>query len=424
MAIGSFSASLSGLNANQQKLSVIGNNLANLNTVAYKASNVNFADLVSQSIGGPSANPMQIGLGVTIGQITPNFSQGTIESSGIATNVAIQGSGFFVIGDSLNRAYTRAGNFGFSSDGMLVTSDGLPVQGFTAIDPATGRINTSGQPGNIVIPPGVLRAPVATSSFGTITNLDGASAAGDTFATSLQVFDSLGVAHVTTVDFTKTGPGSWNYTITVPGSEVTGGTPGTPFQIATGTMTFSNQGLLTQVNGAAAADVTIPGGQFAWNNGAIQPPVVWDLTDANNVPQITGYAVPSSTSSVSQNGSPSGAPSSIIVISQSGELIASFGVGQTVTVGHLALASFNNPQGLVKLGTNLYSETDQSGTPSVGTPGTGSRGSLIGGALEQSNVDIAHEFTQMILAQRGYQASSKGITVADELLVDTLNLKR
>src|SRR5689334_12672125 len=123
MSIGSFSASLSGLNANQQKLSVIGNNLANLNTVAYKASTVNFADLVSQSVGGPSANPMQIGLGVTTGEITPNFSQGSLENTGIATNVAIQGSGFFVVGGEANRAYTRAGNFGFNADGRLQTAD-------------------------------------------------------------------------------------------------------------------------------------------------------------------------------------------------------------------------------------------------------------------------------------------------------------
>jgi flagellar hook protein FlgE len=422
MAIGSFSASLSGLTANQQKLSVIGNNLANLNTVAFKSSNVNFADLVSQSMGGPSANPMQVGLGVTTGQITPNFSQGTIENTGIATNVAIQGSGFFVIGDPLNRAYSRAGNFGFNSDGMLITADGQAVQGYTAVDPTTGLIDTSGQPGNIIIPPGVLLPPVPTSSFGIVSNLDGSAAAGATFSASIQMFDSLGVAHVSTIDFAKTGPGAWSYTITVPGAEVAGGTPGTPFTVATGTLGFNSQGRLTTVNGAAAADATITAP--AWSNGATSPAIVWDIMDANGNATITGYAVPSSTSSVIQNGAPSGAPSSLIVINQDGELVASFGVGQTITVGHLALATFNNPEGLVKLGTNLFSETDQSGTPSIGTAGTGSRGTLIGSALEQSNVDIAHEFTQMILAQRGYQASSKGITVADELLVDTLNLKR
>src|SRR6187455_1517269 len=189
MSIGSFSASLSGLNANQQKLSVIGNNLANLNTVAYKASSVNFADLVSQSIGGPSANPMQIGLGVTVGEVTPNFSQGSIENTGIATNVAIQGVGFFVVGDDQHRAYQRAGNFGFDANGKFITSDGLAVQGYSSIDPATGAIDTSGPPTDIIIPPGVQRPPVATTSFGTIVNLDAAAPTGATFATSLQLYD-------------------------------------------------------------------------------------------------------------------------------------------------------------------------------------------------------------------------------------------
>ncbi len=422
MSIGSFSASLSGLNANQQKLSVIGNNLANLNTVAYKGSTVNFSDLVSQSIGGPSANPMQVGLGVTVGQITPNFSQGSIENTGIATNVAIQGAGLFVIGEGASRAYTRAGNFGFNGDGMMVTAEGLPVQGYTAIDPVTGQIDTSGPPANITIPPGVLRAPVGTTSFSTISNLSADDATGTTFASSVEFYDSLGVTHVATTTFTKTGPGAWSYAVTVPGAEVTGGTPGTPFSIATGTMGFNNLGRLTTVNGGAAADVTIT--SPTWANGAASPAITWDLVDANNVALVTGFSSPSATASVTQNGAPSGAPSSIIVIEQDGSLVASFGVGQTVTVGRLALATFNNPEGMIKLGTNLYSETEASGSPVVGTPGTGSRGKLIGSSLEQSNVDIAHEFTQMILAQRGYQASSKGITVADELLVETLNLKR
>src|SRR6187455_2193946 len=149
MSIGSFSASLSGLNANQQKLSVIGNNLANINTVAFKSSTVNFADLVSQSVGGPSENPMQVGLGVGIGQISPNFTQGGVESTGIATNVAIQGNGLFVIGDAANRVYSRAGNFSLDANGQLVTVDGRTVQGYTATDPVTGKIVTSGQPNAI-----------------------------------------------------------------------------------------------------------------------------------------------------------------------------------------------------------------------------------------------------------------------------------
>lgn len=418
----SFSASLAGLNANQQKLSVIGNNLANLNTIGFKASNVNFADLVSQSVGGPSSNPMQIGLGVTVGQIRPSFTQGSIDKTGVATDVAIQGSGFFVIGEGANRAYTRAGDFNFNADGMLVTSSGLPVMGYTAVDPATGGIDTSGTPTAIVAPPGVLRAPVATTMFSTITNLNASAPNGSTYSSPVEIYDSLGVSHVATLTFTKTGTGAWNYQMTVPGSEVTGGTPGTPFQVTNGTLGFNNLGALTAVNGGTPADVTIAGP--AWSNGASAGSIVWDIVNPNGVASFTGYGAPSATASVSQNGSASGAPSSLIVIDQDGNLMASFGMGQTIAVGTLAMAAFNNPAGLVKLGSNFYSESQASGQPVIGTPGTGSRGTLIGSALENSNVDIAHEFTQMILAQRGYQAASKGITVADELLVDTLNLKR
>jgi flagellar hook protein FlgE len=150
----------------------------------------------------------------------------------------------------------------------------------------------------------------------------------------------------------------------------------------------------------------------------------WDLVDANGVASLTQYGSASATAAVTQNGAPTGAVSSMVSVNQDGQLVASFGIGRTVVVGQLALATFSNPQGLVKSGNNFFSESEASGGPSVGVAGTGGRGSLIGSALEQSNVDIAQEFTQMILAQRGYQANSKSITVADELLLETLNLKR
>jgi flagellar hook protein FlgE len=423
MSVGSFSAALSGLDANQQKLSVIGNNLANLNTVAYKASTVNFDDLVSQSIGGPSDNPMQIGLGVTVGAITPNFKQGNIENTGVPTDVAIQGLGFFLVGDADQRSYTRAGNFSFDPNGVLVTSDGQPVQGYTAIDPTTGGIDTSGQPGAITIPPGVLHQPVPTTTFGTFMNLDAAAAAGATHGSSVQIYDSLGVSHIATVTMKKTADnGKWDYSITVPGEDVDGGTAGTPKEIANGTLEFDGVGKLVKVDDGDPGNVGIT--SPTWADGATAADMSWNLLDPNGVSTITNYAAPSATSSSVQNGAPTGSISSVISINASGELVASFGLGRSVTVGQLATATFNNPAGMIKLGTNLYSQSEASGIPSVGTPGTGGRGPLIGSALEQSNVDIASEFTQMILAQRGYQANSKSITVADELLVDTLNLLR
>jgi flagellar hook protein FlgE len=413
-----FSASLSGLNANQQKLNVIGNNLANINTVAFKSSAVHFMDLVSQTVGGASANPMQVGLGVTTGAISPNFNQGGLENTGVPTHVAIQGRGFFVVGSGANdRSFTRAGDFSFDNDGRLVTAEGLPVQGYTQVDPLTGQIITTGQPGDVIVPPGVLRAPGATTQFGTVTNLNASAAVGDTFTASVQVYDALGAVHTATVTYTNTGPGAWGYDVSVPGAEVTGGTPGTPFSINTGSVTFGPTGTLT----APAADVVIT--SPAWANGAAPTNITWDLIDASGTPSLTGYAAVSATSSNSQNGFAAGTINPI-TIDPSGRIQATIGTGRTIVIAQLALASFNNPQGLVKIGSNRFGESEASGIPNIGEASTGGRGSVFGSALEQSNVDIAQEFTQMILAQRGYQANSRSITVADELLVETLNLKR
>ncbi len=411
-----FSASLSGLNANQQKLSVIGNNLANINTVAFKSSSVQFMDLVSQNVGGASANPMQVGLGVTTGAITPNFTQGGLENTGVSSHVAIQGRGFFIVG-STDRSYTRAGDFSFDANGRLVSAEGLPVQGYTQTDPLTGAVITTGQPSDIIIPPGVLRAPGATTQFGTVTNLDASAAVGDTFTASVQIYDALGDVHVATVTYTNTAPGAWGYDISVDGGDVTGGTAGTPVSIGTGNMTFGPTGLMT----APAADVVIT--SPTWANGAAPTNFTWDLYDANNQPSLTGYAATSATSSITQNGFAAGTINPI-TIDADGNIQASIGTGRTIVIAQLAIANFNNPQGMQKLGANRFAETQVSGIANVGVANTGGRGSVFGSALEQSNVDIAQEFTQMILAQRGYQANSRSITVADELLVETLNLKR
>ena len=432
MAVGSFSAGLSGLNANAAYLSVIGNNLANLNTIGFKASTVSFMDLVSQTVGGASENPMQIGLGVITGTISPVFSQGAIESTRESTNVAIQGNGFFVVANDEGNAFTRAGNFTFDENGTLVTPDGYRVQGWTETD-ANGNIVTASQPTDITVPPGVLRTPTPTTNFYTRTNLDAAAPTGATFTTSAQVYDALGSSHLATVTYTKTGAGAWSWATTVEGGEVTGGTAGTPFTLASGTLTFDANGVLTTVTptGPATGGGTLPGDADmdvsfttpAWTNGASANTIAWDLTDANSASSLTGYAGTSATSSISQNGSAAGMMDAITMLAD-GTIQATFGAGETVVVGQIAIAGFNNPKGLVKLGSNKYGVSQTAGSPNIGTAGSGGRGTLIGSALEQSNVDIAQEFTQMILAQRGYQADSKTITVSDELLAETLNIKR
>lgn len=418
MAVGSFSAGLSGLNANGTYLSVIGNNLANINTIGYKASAVSFGDLVSQNVGGTSLNPMQVGLGVVTGSISPVFSQGAIENTREATNVAIQGDGFFVVRGEDGNAYTRAGNFSFNAEGQLVTTDGWRVQGYTQVDPATGEVVTTGGLTDIVVPQGVLRAPVATTSIRAQINLDATAevTGAPNYTASLQVYDSLGSQHVVTIEFEKTGPGAWTYTATVPQADVDGGTG--VFQLATGAITFDGDGKLT----APAADVVLAG-PATWANGATGNDITWDITPPPaSEPALTGFAKASQMAAPEQDGAPAGEASEISIAAD-GTINVKFG-GKEVAVGQLAMANFNNPKGLAKMGANRYGETQAAGLPNIGTAGTGGRGTLIGSAIEQSNVDIAQEFTQMILAQRGYQANSRTITTSDEVLQETLQLKR
>lgn len=426
MAVGSFSAGLSGLNANAQYLSVIGNNLANINTIAFKASTVTFMDLVSQAVSGNGDNPMQVGLGVVTGSISPVFTQGAIESARGGTNVAIEGDGFFVVSGADGQSFTRAGNFTFDKNGTLVTADGYHVQGYTRIDPATGTVVSTGETTDITVPPGVLRPPTATTEFKMVTNLSASAPAGAVHTSAIEVRDALGASHVVTITYTKTGAGQWTYEMTVPGEDATGGTAGTPFPIpaasgGSGTLTFDDTGKLTTINGQPPADLTIT--TPAWSTGAAANTLSWDLVGDDNAPYLTGYAADSDTSAISQNGAAAGVIDSID-IQRDGTILAVLRSGQQIPVGQIALATFTNPKGLLKLGSNRFASSEAAGVANIGVADSGGRGTLVGGALEQSNVDMAQEFTQMILAQRGYQANAKSITVSDELLVDTLNLKR
>ena len=431
MAVGSFSAGLSGLNANAVYLSVIGNNLANINTIGFKSSSVSFMDLVSQTVGGPSGNPMQVGLGVVTGSISPVFSQGTIENTREATNVAIQGGGLFVVNGADGNTYTRAGHFSFDSKGTLVTPDGYDGAGLHDDRSRDREILATGQPTDITSRPACCGRRARRRIFG--TDLEPGRRArrpGRPRSPPCRFTMRSATPHVATITYTKgAAAGAWTYGITVPGAEITGGTAGTPFSIGSGALQFDTAGKLSSFTAAAPAtgggtppaDITFT--TPTWKNGAAASSLTWDIVDANNKASITGFSAPSATSSKTQNGSAPGMVDNIS-ISADGTIIATFGAGQTVGIGRLALATFNNLKGLVKLGSNRYGETQAAGLPNVGVAGTGGRGTLIGSALEQSNVDIAQEFTQMILAQRGYQANSKTITVSDEILVDTLNLKR
>jgi flagellar hook protein FlgE len=338
----------------------------------------------------------------------------------------------FVVQGPQGTVYTRAGNFSFSADGDLVTPDGYKVQGYTDIDPVSGEVLATGAPTDIRIPPGVLRAPTPTSVITMSSNLDASASVGDTLETSMQIYDSLGAAHVMNVTYTNTAPGQWSYSLTLPGADIAPPSA-TPAVVASGTLAFDSNGVLQSITpgtGSTGGGSATPGPiapiQFtspAFANGAAASTLSWEVADDNGTASLTGFASPSATSSKTQNGTPAGRLD-LLSIGNDGTITAKVGAGEAVAVGRLALATFNNFKGLVDIGANKFQSSLESGLPNVGEPGTGGRGTVIGSALEQSNVDIAYEFTQMILAQRGYQANSKSITVSDELLVDTLSMKR
>jgi flagellar hook protein FlgE len=412
----SFSTSLSGLNANSEALSVIANNLANLNTVAYKGSSANFSDLFYQQVGTTGqGNPIQIGVGSTISSITSPFTQGNINSTGVPTDVAIQGDGFFMADKDGMTVYTRAGNFSQDENGFLVTDDGGFVLGYPAVN---GVVN----PGQTLAPMSVSSGRVipanATTNFQIAMNLNASAAVGSvagSYSTSIQTYDSLGTTHVLTFNFTKTAAGTWDYEITIPGADVGQANPVT---VQTGTLQFDGAGrLISPAANVAGVSVT----NLA--DGANDLNLTWGLYDSTGASTITQVAGPSAVSTTQQDGYPSGTLQSFSIGSD-GIINGVLSNGQTTILGQIALANFPNIQGLTRAGANNFLASLSSGLPNVGAPGTGGRGALKGGALEQSNVDIATEFTKLILAERGYQANSRAITTADEITQDAINLKR
>lgn len=408
----SFSIPLSGLNVNSQDLNAISNNLANLNTVGYKDTTMQFRDLFYQQIGSTGAGePIEIGAGAGIGSNSANFGQGSIQNSGVDTDMAIQGDGFFVTNKGGLQQYTRAGNFTTDPSGNLTTTDGASVMGYEAVN---GVINTQGAIVPVTIAKGQVTpaTPTANIQFG--MNLDAGAAVGTTFNASTPVYDSLGAAHTVNVTFTKTAANTWGYAVSIPGADVGSATPVT---LSSGNLTFNGAGQLT----APAANITginITG--FA--NGASPLTFNWNGFAAPNS-TITQFAAGSAVSSSSQDGTPSGTLTSFSV-DQNGIVQGVFSNGASRPIAQLAIASFANVDGLSSNGGNAYTATIGSGTPNIGTANTGGRGEVLGGSLELSNVDIATEFAALIVAQRGYQANAKTVTTFDQVTQDTINLKQ
>jgi flagellar hook protein FlgE len=411
----SFSTALSALGALSTAVDVVGNNLANLNTPGFKSSAVSFHDLVTQSLGA-GLGETQVGFGVGRPVTIRQFSQGAIQSSAGPLDAAIQGDGFLVARDRAGALlYTRGGNLQVDKSGNLLTATGERVQGWTGSGTA---VDTNSAVGDIVVPVGSLKPPSPSTAFSFDMNLTSAATAGPPptqFSSSIEVFDSLGANHLVTVSFTKNAtPGQWDYAISVPDADVT--SPVTP---ATGTLTFDSNGKLSDPPAAGPLPaLTISG----LANGASDMTLNWQLYDGTT-PRVTQFAQPSAVSANAQDGSPA-AQLIRVGLDDGGRILAQYSDGQQIMVGQLAMASIRNPESLVAVGNNNYQLSARSALPAVGTPGTGGRGTILGGAVEFSTVDIAREFTNLIVLQRGYQANTRVVTTVDELSQETINLKR
>lgn len=412
---GSLSTALSALSAHSAAIDVVGNNLANLNTTGFKQNTVAFFEMMN-SAGFNGQGESQVGFGVGRPLTFRQFSQGSVQNTSGALDVAIQGDGFLMVKNSQNAIlYTRGGNLRVDKNGFLLSPTGERMQGWLE---SGGVLATTGPPGDMTVPIGTLRTPVPTSSFAMDLNLNATGTAGppaSTFSTSLEIFDSLGTSHIATANFTKTtNPNEWSYSLSIPNGDVS-----TPLAPVTGTLTFSSSGQLI-VPPVQGPFPVLPITGLA--NGAADLNLNWNLYDGQT-PRLTQYAQPSAVSAITQDGAPT-AQLTRVNIGDGGTLLAQYSNGVQTIFGQLAMATVRNPGSLIAVGNNNFQLGARSAAPAIGTPDTGGRGSLIGGAIENSNVDIAREFTNLIILQRGYQANAKVITTVDELSQDTINLKR
>jgi flagellar hook protein FlgE len=415
----SFSIALSGLNAASDALDVVGNNLANLNTTGYKDTTANFYDLLQQSIAGGST---QIGGGVSAPQTEATFTQGSIQSTGGNYDAAINGNGFFVVQDpSGTTEYTRAGDFQLNAAGELVTNTGQVVQGWTS---QNGVLSTSGPIGDITIPSNALQTPSATQNFALNLNLNAGGVVGGstgTFSAPIQVVDSLGETHDLNVTFTEQSPGNWNYEVDIPGQDLAGGTAGTPSSVAQGSLSFDANGNLTSPTAPAQIQISVTG----LEDGANDMNLNWNLAtdNGNGTSVVTQYAAASAVSGSTQDGIPASQVTQVS-IANGGAITAQFSDGNQVVIGQLALASVSNPDSLISVGENNFEVGADTATPVIGVPGTGTLGTVEGGALEASTVNIAGEFTNLIVYQNSYDANSKVISTLDQITQSLLNMQQ
>jgi flagellar hook protein FlgE len=503
----SFYIPLTGLNADSTALNTIANNLANMNTTGYKAKSVNFSDLFYQQIGeAGSGDPIQRGSGTQVASIETDFSNGSPNSTGVDTNVALQGNGFFVVSDGGNTVLTRAGDFSLDQKGNLITADGLSVMGFPAIN---GKVDATAPLAPIHIPVGETERPSATSSFGMTATLNSSAQVGDTLPGTVQVYDSLGNSYQATVKYTKTGTNNWSYSISLPdrlaasvdasaGSitynfGASGASQGTVDPSTNLTITGLNgSGVSSTINAPAVtagesigsyatalqnaltaagitatvtangSQLTIGGSNLTTSGDVIQDPVsslaatgsltfdsngnlitpstniqgitfsglsggasnmnlTWELYGTDGSANLSQVDQTSAVSSTSQNGFASGTYRGFS-IGADGTVTATFKNGQKLNVGQLALGNVVNLQGLKSLGSGEFETSLASGSATIGVSGTSGLGTMQGGALEGSNVNISAEFSKLIIAQRAFEANSKAITTFDTVTQETINM--
>ena len=458
MVLRAMYSGVSGLRAEGDALGVVGDNIANVNTVGFKGQRAIFQDVLGHSILAGTASNLP-GSGVRIGDVQQMFTQGTITNTGIATDVALSGDGFFAVKGSVEGVtgnfYTRAGQFNLDKDGYLVNPSGLQVQGYGANKDGTFAASTT----SVKAPTSAL-APNATTKISVVANVDSGakvptpafplttgtnydpSVAGNTnpslaanFSDTVTVYDSLGQSHTLDVYFRKEADATWSWHAVAQGDEVldsagAAGAAGTVTEVATGTLAFNTDGTLKTLGGAAPLDPVTGNPTFAVNFvGATAGQAVnlnlGQSTDAGGTGAngITQYASPSNVSSHSQDGYASGDFSGISIDGQ-GVVMGLYTNGQKLALSQLAIAKFRSNDGLGRAGQGLWIDTRESGPAAFGVAGSGGRGAASSGAVEASNVDLAEEFVGLIQHQRSFSANSKTITTADEMLQELIGLKR
>lgn len=405
---------VTGLQSHQIRMDVVADNIANVNTIGFKASRVLFAEAMAQTLRGAGApqaalggtNPQQVGLGVQIASIDTVLTPGSAESTGVNTDMAINGDGYFVLKGPQGQVFTRAGSFARDAQGYLVGPSGLRVQGWQAN--ANGVLPTTDVTtlGPIQIDESLTLPAQASTQVTYAGNIDANTPVGGTVTATSTVTDSLGVQHTLILTFTKSGANTWDWSLAdsaAPGVPLTtdAGPPPTP---------------LTFTSGGAPSANTSFAYTYAPGGGAANMPLTFDFTG------MTQYAQASDVHGTADGHGPETLTS--VGVDTSGTITGTFSGGDTLTLAQVALATFPNAGGLTRIGGNLFQASANSGQPQVGSPGTGSRGEVIPGSVEMANVDLAQQFTDMITTERGFQANARIITTADEMLQELANLKR